>query len=289
MRIPVIDEAANRDKYINHAVKVIGNSSDRLKVFEAIYFHKSPIKTQSDIQKYAKLNSLKRILEVGKALASEGIIEQTRMNKRVAYKKILFYAKNKTLIINRVKKKQFEDPSKSSLDAQQINVIVHLKNKKNTANELTIDDIDSFSKVQKIRKSKIKRIPEEEIKQLLKSIIGEDGKFIDWGGEINDINTTRLKIHGKRINTSFALKGAGTRPPLTIKKMGKNGDQVSRLFKSPSQAFFVMYDDQIDQSILDLMKELAENKSQKQNKIIYYGVIDGQDTARLFRAYKKTK
>lgn len=289
MRIPIIDEAANRDKYINHAVKVIGVSSDRLKVFDAIYFHKSPIKTQDDIQKYAKLKSLKRILEVGKALVSDGIIEQTSINKRVAYKKIPFYAKNKAIIIRRVEKKQFDDPSKSFLTTQQINVNVHLKNNKNTANELTVDDIDSFSKVQKIRKAKVKRIPEEKIKQLLKLIIAEDGKFIDWGGEINDINTTRLKICGKRINASFALKGAGTSPPLTIKKMGKNGDQISRLFKSPSQAFFVMYDEQIDQSILDLMKELSENKSQKLNKKIYYGIIDGQDTARLFRAYQKSK
>ena len=289
MRIPIIDEAANHDTYINHAVKIIGTSSDRLKVFEAIYFNKAPIKTQDDIQKYTHLKTFKRILEVGKILVSEGIIEQVKMNKRVVYKKISVYAKNKNIIIRRIKKKQFEDPSILSLITPQIHVRVNSKHNKNIATELTVDDIDSFSKIKKIRKAKMKRIPEEDIKQLLKLIIGEGGRFVDWGGEINDIHTTKLKICGKRTNTSFALKGAGTPPPLNIKKMGKRGDQIPRLFKSPSQAFFVMYDAQIDQNIPDLMKNLAENKSQKENKKIYYGIIDGQDTARLFFAYKKSK
>ena len=91
MRIPVIDEAANKKKYVTHAVNVIGRSLDRLKVFDAIYFHKSPIKTQEFIKEYTGLKSLKRVLEVGNALASDGIIEQTESNKRVAYKKIRFY------------------------------------------------------------------------------------------------------------------------------------------------------------------------------------------------------
>jgi len=288
LRIPVIDEAANKEKMITHAVKVIGRSQDRLKVFEAIYFHKSPIKTQEFIKNRSGLKSLKRVLEVGNALVAEGIIEQTDVKKRVAYIKIRFYKKNKSVIINRVKKKQFDDiPKPMLISSDQINIDVNLKNKSYTPQELTIDDIDSFSKVRRIDKSRKRRIPEEQIKDLLKFIVGEDGKFTDWGGEINDINTTRLIIKGKRINSSFALKGKGTHPPLTQKKMGKNGDQISRLFKSPSQAFFVMYDDQITQSVLDLMKELAEAKGRRERKKIYYCIIDGKDTARLFSAYKK--
>ncbi|BDQ31298.1 hypothetical protein NZNM25_02990 [Nitrosopumilus zosterae] len=287
--VSVIDEAANKEKMITHAVNVIGRSQDRLKVFESIYFHKSPVKTQDHIQNETGLKSLKRVLEVGNSLVSGGVIEQTEKNKRIAYGKIPFYKKYKTIIIQRVHKKQFNVPSELSSGNGNITVTVNLKNNKHIPKELTVDDIDSFSKVKKIGSIKTKRIPEEDIKQLLKAITKEDGKFVDWGGEINDINTTRLKINGKRINTSFALKGAGTPPTLTIKKMGKHGDQISRLFKSPSQAFFVMYDAQIDHSILDMMKSLAENKSNKENKMIYYGVIDGQDTARLFRAYSKSK
>jgi len=287
--LSVIDEAANKEKMITHAVNVIGRSNDRLKVFESIYFHKSPVKTQEYIQNETGLKTLKRVLEVGNSLASGGIIEQTEKNKRVAYGKISFYKKYKTIIIQRVQKKQFGISNESHVGNGNIILNINLKNSKHTPKELTVDDIDSFSKVKKIGSIKTKRIPEEDIKQLLKVITKEDGKFIDWGGEVNDINTTRLKINGKRINTSFALKGAGTPPTLTIKKMGKHGDQISRLFKSPSQAFFVMYDAQIDHSIIDMMKSLAENKSNKENKTIYYGVIDGQDTARLFQAYAKLK
>lgn len=287
--LSVIDEATNKEKMITHAVNVIGRSKDRLHVFQAIYFNKSPIKDQQSIQIITGLKTLKRVLEIGNSLVSGGIIEQTEKNGKVAYAKIKFYKKYKNLIIQRVNKKQFDDPDRLSLNDKSIHVNIRLKNNQNTPKELTVDDIDSFSKIKKIRTSKEKMVPEEDIKQLLKVIIDEDGKFVDWGGEINDINTTRLKIHGRRINASFALKGSGTHSPLTLKKMGKNGDQISRLFKSPSQAFFVMYCGQIDQSVLDLMKNLAENKSQKENKKIYYGVIDGQDTARLFQAYKKLK
>jgi len=68
--------------------------------------------------------------------------------------------------------------------------------------------------------------------------------------------------------------------------MGKNGDQIQRLFRAPAEIFLVQHWSQIDESILDLMKNLAISKSlNEQGKTIYYGIIDGQDTQRIMAAY----
>jgi hypothetical protein len=127
--------------------------------------------------------------------------------------------------------------------------------------------------------------PEEEIKKRLTKIIGEPGKFQDWGGETNDIYSTRLRFKGRRVAVAFALKGNGTPPPLTPRKMGKNGDQIPRMFKSPAEVFLVVFDAQIKESIMNDLETNAENKASSRRKNVYYGVIDGQDLARLFSAY----
>lgn len=115
--------------------------------------------------------------------------------------------------------------------------------------------------------------------------MGDEGKFTDWGGETDDIFTNRIRLKGKRISTSFGLKGKGTKGILTPKKMGKNGDQVQRLFRSSASIFFVQYYSLIDPSILEQLKQFAIAKSALENKKIYYGIIDGIDTQRIIKAY----
>lgn len=99
--------------------------------------------------------------------------------------------------------------------------------------------------------------------------------------------STRVKIRGKRINAAFAFKGRGTKGKLTPKAMGKNGDQIQRLFNSPAELFLIQYWDSIDESVIEQMKNFAIAKSVSEGKRIYYGIIDGYDTQRLIEAYKK--
>jgi hypothetical protein len=47
----------------------------------------------------------------------------------------------------------------------------------------------------------------------------------------------------------------------------------------------VQYWAQIDESVIEQMKTFAAAKSVYEGKIVYYGMIDGQDTRRLIRAY----
>ncbi|NGX96094.1 MAG: hypothetical protein G4V63_12980, partial [Candidatus Afipia apatlaquensis] len=74
---------------------------------------------------------------------------------------------------------------------------------------------------------------------------------------------------------------------LTPKKLGKNGDQIQRLFNSPADVFFVQYHDQIDESVVEQMKRFAIANSVTENKLVMFGVIDGDDSNRLIAAYPK--
>lgn len=66
--------------------------------------------------------------------------------------------------------------------------------------------------------------------------------------------------------------------------MGKNGDQIERLCSEPAQLFLVVYNGQIEPSIISQMQAFAIGKAIS-GKIIYYGVIDCDDLSRLVFAY----
>jgi hypothetical protein len=156
--------------------------------------------------------------------------------------------------------------------------------------QLSIDDIDSFQKVRGVAlapDTKNQPVLEAVFKSGLQKIIGEDGEFKDWGGEKDDIFSNRLVLNGTRMNAAFGLKGRGTSGKLTPRKMGKQGDQVQRLFGDPADIFLIQYWDQIDKSIVEQMQLFATAKSVLWNKRIYYGIIDGQDTLRIIEAYRE--
>ena len=69
--------------------------------------------------------------------------------------------------------------------------------------------------------------------------------------------------------------------------MGKNGDQVERLFSSPAEIFFVQFVGQLHELMLSKMEEQSILKSYYTSKKIYYGIIDGNDTSKIFEKYGK--
>lgn len=126
---------------------------------------------------------------------------------------------------------------------------------------------------------------EKQFKRGVQSIIGEPGKFKDWGGEKSDLYTTRLRMNGKRLGAAFAFKGPGEKRKLVPGRMGKNGDQAQRLFQEEADVFLVQHWREIDSSVIELMRSLAVAKSVTTGKRIWYGVIDGTDSQRICSAY----
>ena len=100
-----------------------------------------------------------------------------------------------------------------------------------------------------------------------------------------DLFTSRFRIAGRRRPVALALKGPGAKGKLTPGKMGKNGDQIQRLFEAPAEVFLVQYCRQIDLAVPAQMRQLAIVKSLMAGTRVFYGVIDGKDSTRLVRAY----
>jgi len=85
---------------------------------------------------------------------------------------------------------------------------------------------------------------------------------------------------------AFALKGPAKTGALVPGKMGKNGDQVQRLFDTPASIFIVQYEGEVKESIYKLMEELAKARAITGGEI-FWCVIDGDATKRLRKAYPR--
>ena len=92
---------------------------------------------------------------------------------------------------------------------------------------------------------------EAKFKKGIQGIIAETGRFQDWGGEKNDLHTTRLRLNGKRVATAWAFKGKGKKGILTPNMMGRNGDQIPRLFNSAAKIYLLQYWDQIGEAVYE--------------------------------------
>ncbi len=149
---------------------------------------------------------------------------------------------------------------------------------------ITVSEIDSFSRIRSQPSGSTKPLAEQAIKRGFARILGEKGTFRDWGGEKSDLYTTRAQIKGNRVAAAIAFKGKGTSGKLVPAKMGKNGDQINRLFEEPAQLFLVVYGGQIEPSIISQMQAFAMGIAIG-GRTVYYGVVDGTDLARIIAAY----
>ncbi|MDA2910550.1 hypothetical protein MYX04_06440 [Nitrospiraceae bacterium AH_259_D15_M11_P09] len=288
----VSDIRSSPQDQIAHAAKQIGRGKDRRSVFKAIYHGKKKIKTVEEIRKKTHLPR-KRILEEGKKLGGNHLVHQTKRDGDTAYEKDPFYAAQKSRILSLAgdpkKLKRFPTKVTPKFVTSPTVVYIRIPKQRIKAQQIHIDDIDSFSRVRSVREVNRRPTPmlEATFKAGVKRILREQGQFKDWGGERNDLMTTRFRLKGKRRSCAFAFKGRGRRGKLTPGAMGRNGDQIQRLFSSPCEVFIVQYWDQIDQSVLDQMNEFAKARSAVEGRTIYYGVIDGQDSNRLVKAYPR--
>jgi hypothetical protein len=176
-------------------------------------------------------------------------------------------------------------PTKTSPRAAGGPIRINVQGLKVRVAELTCDDLDQFTAVKKIATAPTRSISEKAFKRGITRLIGEGGKFQDWGGEPNDLFTTKVRFKGKRRAVAFAFKGPGTKGTLTPKKLGKNGDQIQRLFLSPADIFMVQYHDQVGQAVYEQMKVFATVCSIREGKQVWYGIIDGDDSNRIIAAY----
>jgi hypothetical protein len=156
--------------------------------------------------------------------------------------------------------------------------------------EVHIDSVDSFCAVKDIQtrpsKSELKLlrdIPESDIKNAFASIIGEQDIKKDWGGERSDLFSSRVEIDGNRVSTAFLFKGPAQFKPMTFAALGKNGDQIDRLFSEPADLFVLQHCHEVTPPVRAMMRAYA----QQFGRLRLFCIIDGYDTIRILRAYQK--
>jgi len=283
----VSDVRSNPNDQIAHAARVIGRSEDCRKVFSAIYQGKKKVKSITEIVNLTSMPRI-RVLQEAKKLCDNYIVIKAEIGKELAYEKDPFYTQHKEKVLRLAgdKKALAKFPTKINPKIGEVMINISFPKKMIDVDSITVDDVDSFSKVKGLTSNHTSLIiDEKKFKDGLQKILDEQGTFQDWGGETDDLFSTRLMIHGERKNVAFGLKGKGTKGILSPRKMGKRGDQIQRLFRAPADVFLVQYCGQIDESVVEQLRNLAIAKSVSEGRKIYFGVIDGQDTSRIIQGY----
>lgn len=280
--LAVSDFPSNLNDQMATAARAIGKSKARQAIFKAVYYGPKPVKTVKEIMEVTELSQTRVLTEGGKLV---GIVFE---KLRGAYRKRKEFGSRygKILEMAKDKKKLEKLPTKISPRGGDTRKQISLffPNPARNAMFITIDDIDSFKKVRGIKSVKATPLSEQKIKRGIAGIIGEKCISKDWGGEKSDLFSTRIRVRNNRLPLAIAFKGKGTRGKLVPKKMGKNGDQINRLFDEPALVFFVVYCGEIDSSIISQMRAQAIVEALKGRKI-YFGVIDSTDLGRLMVAY----
>lgn len=157
--------------------------------------------------------------------------------------------------------------------------------------ELFVEDIDSFNRVQEVRPEEVKdllplNLLEDEVQTFFEEIMGENFHSRDWGGELNDLVSSHVRIGGRRVRAAFLLKGRGIKGRLTIAKCGQNGDQIVRLLEAPVDLYVIQHVGEIDQRVIYDLQSKVQLRVRTGHKCKMC-VLDGTDTARILKAYGK--
>jgi hypothetical protein len=157
--------------------------------------------------------------------------------------------------------------------------------------EIFIEDIDSFRRARAVEPQEVRsllplNLTEDQVQAFFEEIIGENFHQQDWGGELNDLVTSHVRVGGKRLRAVSLLKGSGTKGKLTIRKCGRNGDQIIRLTEAQADLYVIQHVDEIDERVVYDLRGKVQLKIRK-GEDCQMCIIDGTDTARVLRAYRK--
>ncbi|RCW65095.1 methyltransferase [Pseudorhodoferax soli] len=154
--------------------------------------------------------------------------------------------------------------------------------------ELRPEDVDQFASMDNQwipSESEFKRmagIPESAVKGLICKLLGEHSVPKDWGGEESDVMSANLMLDGRRHTAAFLLKGPSRFHPMKPTDLGKNGDQLYRLFNIPAHVYVVQHCHQIGAPVRKQTEAFALQRSfQSPCRMMF---MDGLTTARLLRA-----
>lgn len=150
--------------------------------------------------------------------------------------------------------------------------------------QIHLEDFKEFEIVKRYplpsSSDKMQFIKESVFKQCLGKILAESTPK-DWGGESSDFFTSHLHIRERRLSATFLLKGPAKYSPMTLRHLGKNGDQIVRLSKEPANILVIQHCHDILPVVIETLKVFATQPSNPR----HYCVIDGRESLRMLQAF----
>jgi hypothetical protein len=282
MSIAVSDTRSNAHLQLETAARFLGRSAQKWAVFDAVNFGKRRVKTLTEVCARSGL-SRKTAATVAQSLVAHHLIERAAGGGEPSYGKIDFFQQNKAKIFKLARLK-----IDRSGDSRDVRVTVTHSTNKFSVRFITVDEIDSFKKVSAVSSPEdISKMSEKVFKEGVARILGEPGTFTDWGGESNDMWSTRLRLKGRRIVAVFGFKGPGLRVKSALPKhFGKNGDQIQRLFQAAADLYVIQYHRDVNQQVAEMMQIYGQVKALQLRKNIGICLLDGKDSGRIVAAYR---
>jgi hypothetical protein len=150
--------------------------------------------------------------------------------------------------------------------------------------QLHLEDFREFERVNQhllpSSTEEMKLIQENVFKQCLGKILQESTPK-DWGGESSDFFTSHLHVGECRLSAAFLLKGPAKYSPMTLKHLGKNGDQIVRLSKEPANVLIIQHCHDILPPVIETLRVFATQPSRPR----HYCLIDGRESLRMLKAF----
>jgi len=140
--------------------------------------------------------------------------------------------------------------------------------------------IDFASPLTVAEREAVLRTPEDTVKRAFAALIGESYVPKDWGGERSDLYTSRVFARGRQMSAAWLFKGPSYPRAMDVKALGKNGDQIDRLFTEPAELLVLQHCHQIKPSVVGMMDSYAHDSRRPRS----YMIIDGADTGRILRS-----
>lgn len=140
--------------------------------------------------------------------------------------------------------------------------------------------IDFACPVSEAELDAVLQVPEETVKRAFAGLIGESDIPKDWGGERSDLYTSRVFTRGRQVSAAWLFKGPGYPRAMDVRALGKNGDQIDRLFTEPAELLVLQHCHQIKPSVVGMMDSYAHDARRPRS----YMIIDGSDTGRILRS-----
>jgi hypothetical protein len=142
--------------------------------------------------------------------------------------------------------------------------------------------MDSMWTPSKAEFARLADVPERQVKEVIAGLLGEYEIPADWGGEESDLFSTQLIVGGARRTGAFLLKGPAKFHLMTPRDLGKNGDQLYRLFNIPADIYVVQHCHTVSAAVRKTVEAFALQRSLTAR--CRYVIMDGYETARLLRA-----